>query len=212
MDAWAIPKSIPELKRAPAAGRLHAALMLPTAISDLSSTCIASVKATLQIELDYSPEMLPLLDHYAKTVLDSPEEEIMQLTAPLCGAYFGETLRRALPKSRWHAPKGEHADWRLEFENVFLYFNPVGIALDVILEAEGPYESHLGTRDGDADVVKHALGLFGHARETDFYSFALNYEVIEQVVMSLARQSSGERFDAKAYETHRQARRRATMH
>ncbi len=165
----------------------------PQHVADLATACVASVKATVGMTLDLSVETLPVLDHYAHEVLEASEEEILSLTAPMCGAYFGEILRRRFAGFRWHAPKDAFDEWRLELEPAFLYFNPVGIALEVISEADAPgYHAHLGLRPEDREEVERAIALFGDARQRDYYSFALRSEVLEQALEALGRMVAGQ--------------------
>lgn len=160
-------------------------MAVPNEVVDLATACIASVNKTVGIELDFTPETLPLLDHYAKEVLDCPEDELLALTAPLCGAYFGEVVRRRFEAARWHAPNDEHALWRIEFERVFLYFNPIGVALDVILETNGPYASELLFDPKDEELITTALGVYNDVRETDYFTFSVRMEALEQVVLNM---------------------------
>lgn len=164
------------------------AMDTPQHVADLATACVASVKATVGMTLDLSTDTLPVLDHYAHGVLDASEDEILSLTAPMCGAYFGEILRRRFSGFRWHAPKDAFDEWRLELEPAFLYFNPVGIALEVITEADAPgWHPHLGLRPEDREEVERAVALFGDARPSDYYSFAVRSEVLEQAMEALAR-------------------------
>lgn len=160
-------------------------MAVPNEVVDLATACIASVNATVGIELDFTPETLPILDHYAKEVLDTPEDELLALTAPLCGAYFGEVVRRRFEAVRWHAPADEHALWRIEFERVFLYFNPIGVALDVILETNGPYASELLFDPKDEKLIESALSVYNDVRETDYFTFSVRLEALEQVVLTM---------------------------
>lgn len=165
----------------------------PDAIRDLALACVASVKATLGIELDFTQDTLPLLDHYAREVLETDKEEIAQLTVPMCGAYFGEVVRRSLAAFRWHCGD-DHRLWRLELETAFLFFNPLGIAQEVIEGEDVPgWWSHLEVAKADQEHVKEALNLFGDVRESDYYSFSLRYEVIDQVALSIARRAAQQR-------------------
>jgi len=162
----------------------------PQHVADLATACVASVKATVGMTLDLGVETLPVLDHYAHGVLEATDEEILRLTAPMCGAYFGEILRRRFAGFRWHAPKEAFDEWRLELEPAFLYFNPVGIALEVITEADAPgYHAHLGLRPEDREEVERAIALFGDVRASDYYSFAVRVrsEVLEQAMEALGR-------------------------
>ena len=160
----------------------------PQHVEDLATACIASVQATVGITLDLTAETLAILDHYAHDVLDVSEDEILRLTAPMCGAYFGEVLRRRFGGLRWFAPKDELDQWRLELEPAFLYFNPVGIALEVITESDAPeWHPHLGLRPEDREEVERAVAVLGDARNRDYYSFTLRTEVIEQALEALGR-------------------------
>ena len=164
-------------------------MSVPTHVQDLATACVASVQTTLGVELDYGHETLPLLDHYAREHLEAPAAEILQLVAPMTGAYFGEVVRRHLQSARWHAPVDQHPLWRLEMEHVFLCFNPIGVALEVISGADSEgWSAHLRTRPSDKPLVKHALGVFGDVREDDYYTFAIRFETIEQVFEGLTRQ------------------------
>ncbi len=162
-------------------------MAFPEEVIDLATACIASVNATVGVELDFTPDTLPLLDHYAKTQVEPGKEEIVLLTAQLAGAYFGEVVRRRFEGARWHTPKEDQGSWRLEFDGIFLFFNPVGIALDVILEGDGPYDSHLQTRLAEKPILEHALQVYGDVRESDYYTFAVRLEAIEQAAMALGR-------------------------
>ena len=174
----------------------------PEHVEDLATACMASVQATVGVELDLTAETLSILDHYAHEVLNVSDEEILRLTAPMCGAYFGEVLRRRFGRLRWHAPKDDLANWRLELEPAFLYFNPVGIALEVITEADASgWQPHLGLRPEERAEVERAIALFGEARERDYYSFAVRSEVIEQAIEALGRMAAGrdQSIDASTY-------------
>jgi len=164
-------------------------MTVPTHVQDLATACIASVKATLGVELDFGHETLPLLDHYAREHVEAAAEEILQLVAPMTGAYFGEVVRRHVQTARWHAPVDQYPEWRLEMEQVFQCFNPIGIALEVISGADSDgWHAHVRTLERDAPLVKHATQLFGAVREDDYYTFSLRFETIEQVFEALARQ------------------------
>ena len=171
----------------------------PQHVADLATACVASVKATLGMTLDLSVETLPVLDHYAHEVLEASEDELLSLTAPMCGAYYGEILRRRFAGFRWHAPRDAFESWRLELEPAFLFFNPVGVALEVITEADAPgFHAHLGLRPADRKEVERAVALFGDARHQDYYSFTLRAEVLEQAMEALGRKVATEK-PARAY-------------
>ncbi len=176
----------------------------PTHVQDLATACVASVKAVTGIELDYGHETLPLLDHYARSLFEDgrepPAQEILTLVAPMCGAYFGEVARRRFGTFRWHAPSDQYAQWRLEGERVFVYFNPIGVALEVLTEADAPgWNAHLELAARDQEAVKHAVELFGAVRESDYYSFAVRFETLDQVMEALAREAQRRHEEGREY-------------
>src|SRR5690349_15340710 len=112
----------------------------PHLILELAASAFRMVKQPLKIDLDFTPDPLPLLDHHLQGARAEAEksEELRDLLATSAGGYFGEVVRRHLPFARWHVdekgPDGEvGATWRIEFGHVFLHFNPVGVAHEVLL-------------------------------------------------------------------------------
>lgn len=181
---------------------------------ELADACVAAVSNALHVELDYTQDTLPLLDHYL-TQARGPREEILNLVAPMCGAYFGEVLLRSLGPARWHAPDGDYPDYRLEFETVFLHFNPIGVALEAMLEQPiVGYGATLGLRERERLAVEKAVELYGDVREDDYYRLAIRYEVIEQAVETLRSvqpDENGAEVSSEAYELAVSAAREATI-
>jgi len=170
--------------------------MTESTILDLAGACVAAVQNAIGVELDFTPDTLPLLDHYAREA-ELPGDEVLELVAPMCGAYFGEVVRRALGSARWHCPEGAPERWRLEFEDCFLYFNPVGVAVEALLEEEAPgWHAHLSTLPGERKVLEDALGVFGEVRADDYFRFSIRFEAIEQVHQTLGRRAA-EQGDAR---------------
>src|SRR5262249_23861948 len=97
----------------------------PSDVVELYEGCIYYVEKALNVQLDFTQETLPLLDHYVRTAPDNPSQEVLGLMVPICGAYFGEVVRRQLPGGRWHAPEEDYSNWRVEFDPCFLHFNPL---------------------------------------------------------------------------------------
>ncbi|MBC7172640.1 MAG: hypothetical protein H5U40_09450 [Polyangiaceae bacterium] len=178
----------------------------PPSIIDLVAGCRLAVREVVGIDLDFTQDTLPLLDYYVAQAKGT-KEEIAQLVAPMCGAYFGEVLRRTLGPASWDVPEdAEPSEFRLQFENVFLELNPLGVALEALMRAKvEDWGGHLEVRPADRGLVENAVELFGEVREEDYFRFGVRYEVIEQVAQALLRQSEreggtpGRPFDATAY-------------
>lgn len=178
----------------------------PLSIDELASACVAYVRRAVGVELDFTPDTLPILDHYLQGLLtDEPKEEIVSLVVTSAGAYFGEVVRRTLGRARWHVAPDDPTDWRLELEHVFLFFNPLGMAREAIVQAEQPgWLAHLEVLPRDRPLLDQSLARMGDVREDDYYRLAIRYEVIEQVVSalegaSIAREAQDELFTPAVY-------------
>ena len=155
------------------------------AIMDLTVACVTSAKNATGIELDLTQDTLPILDHYAE-LADAPRDEIVSLLAPMCGAYFGELLRRQLRDGQWDTDSDDYAEWRLTFDRCSLTFNPIGVALEVLLGEDVPdWGAHLQTAPEDQVRAKKALEVFGDVRDRDYYTFSVRFEAIEQAYLGL---------------------------
>ncbi len=155
------------------------------AVRDLTIACVTSVKNATGLELDLTQDTLPILDHYA-TLVDSSRDEILSLLGPMTGAYLGELVTRELGDGLWHIPGDDYAEWRLRFERCSLTFNPIGVALEVLLQQDVPdWGAHLQTAPNDAAKVARALTVFGDVRDRDYFTFSVRMEAIEQAYRGL---------------------------
>jgi hypothetical protein len=162
-----------------------------TAVMDLTVACVTSVKNATGMELDLTQDTLPILDHYAE-LIDSPRDELVSLMAPMSGAYFGELLVRQLEDGKWVTDPDDYTGWRLRFERCTLTFNPIGIALEVLLGQEVPdWGAHLQTAPEDQLRLGKALEVFGDVRDRDYYTFTMRFEAIEQAYLSLLNNPAG---------------------
>lgn len=161
----------------------------PELITELAAACVTFVHKSLGLTLDYTQDTLPILDHYVRSA-DGAAVEVMELMAAPTGAYFGEVVRRHVEGLRWHAPEYDHAGVRLEMEPCFLWFNPIGVAREVIARAPEPdWNAHLQLLDADRPLVESALEHAGDVNETDYFTFSVRYEVIELVSSVLIARS-----------------------
>jgi hypothetical protein len=185
----------------------------PAEVTELAEACVVYVERETQVKLDYTPETLPLLDHWLRkrrgelTSRDALRDEILALVAAPAGAYLGEVARRIVPL-RWFAPPGEHLRWRIELEQVFLSTNPIGAAVEALLlqEAEG-WGAGLRLRPEDEVRARVVLDNIPEVEEEEYYAPSSRLEVIELVADALlhaAREEAGpdaepRRYDATDY-------------
>ncbi len=161
----------------------------PIEVLERAASCVRFVMATLKIELDFSPDTLPLVDHWlasARALDSDAADEAQHLAAEAAGAYLGEVVRRSLAGFRWHLDR-DTTRWRLEHGAVFLSFNPLGMAEEAVLgEPLEGWNAHLEVLPEDARLLEQTLARLGDVREDDYYRLAVRWEVVEQALAALA--------------------------
>lgn len=172
----------------------------PGSILDLAAAGAEYVQRAIGVEVDYGPDTLPLVDHYARSLPSDAKPEVLALVVPALGAYFGEVVRRTLGGCRWHVGDDDHLTTRLEFEGSFLHFSPMGMALEAVLRREvAGSGAHLGLLDEDRRAVAEALERTGPVRDDDYWRLAVRYEVIEQVLSVLEARALGRGESGRTY-------------
>ena len=154
-------------------------------IEELAQACVRFVEEALSLKLDYPQDTLPVLDHYLRERAAQAEPEVLGLVAPAAGAYFGEVVRRAVPGARWHAPDDDYEHYRIELDPVFLHFNPIAVALEV-LARDDVEAAHFAVLDEARPTVEQALESGAQVRKDDYYTFSVRFEALEQVLDVLA--------------------------
>jgi hypothetical protein len=158
-------------------------------VAEATSACLDYVRRATGIMLDFRPETLSVLDHYAATVRDELDEkpELGPLVARAMGAYFGEVLRARFP-GFWRVPSANVHDWQYCLRVVFLWINPIGVGYDALHgndDHEGP-RSLLRTAPEDRDFLKARLEAIPPVPEDEYYLFTTRFEVIEACIETLA--------------------------
>lgn len=176
----------------------------PDVVEDLALAAFRMVKEKLAFELDFTPDTLPVLDHYLRTLADEdrgkPDEKVVSVVGPCAGAYFGEVVRRGLDGFRWHCPSDDYQKWRLEGTHVFLSFNPIGAALEALYdETLSDWSAHLSLLPAQRDAVTRSLEASGPVRGEDFHRLAIRYEVLEQALGVLHAIGNGEPVEPEVY-------------
>ncbi len=166
----------------------------PPHVGELAVACIGYVQRSLGVELDFTPETLPLLDHWLQQArtevrgldLDKREEPLIDAVVAPAGAYVGEVARRLLG-GRWFCPPGEYRRWRIELTNVFLSFNPIGLALETVLgkEAEGS-NAFFRVHPNERAIAERAVANLPEVPEEEYYAPSSRLEVLQIVADALA--------------------------
>ena len=160
----------------------------PEPIPDYVTACLEYVRRALKVDLDFTPETLPLLDHYAtlsrETIRERPE--LAPLITRAAGSYFGELVRGRL-SGFWRVPTINVHDWSVCSSAVFLWFNPIGSAYDAVYggtEHDGP-RSMLRVSPEEHEFLAQRLAALPPVAEEEFYSFSTRFEVLEVATEAL---------------------------
>lgn len=174
----------------------------PEPIAELVRACLDYVKRSLGTELDFTPDTLPLLDHYLNEVRDelSGKPELAQLTAHAAGAYFGEVLRRQM-QGFWRLPSASLHDFQVCSSVAFLAINPFGVAYDALYassEHEGP-RSNLRLAPADHQYIAARLATVPEVPDDQYYLLSTRIEVIEITVEALRARLEQEGYSELEY-------------
>ena len=175
----------------------------PPPIDGHVRACIEYVRRAALVELDFTPETLPVLDHYVSlvrpTLADRPE--IALLTANAIGSYFGEVVRERIP-GFWRLPSANVHDWALCSSVVFLSLNPMGVAYDALFQStdhDGP-RSMLRVAAEDREYLSRRLETLPPVPEDEYYLFSTRFEVIEVAAEALRARLEQSGYSEMQYE------------
>jgi hypothetical protein len=171
------------------------AAAVPPEIVELAQSGRTYVELALGVEIDFQPETLAMLDHYAASVRPEIEKNpaLAALIAPALGAYFGEVLRVRL-RGFWRVPSANQQDWSVCSRVVFLAINPIGVGYDAIYggnEHAGP-RSTLRVAPEDTRTLDERLSAMPEVPEDEYFSFTTRYEVLEVALEALGNKMQDE--------------------
>ena len=160
----------------------------PSAITDLAEACVRFVERALGVRLDYSPETLPLLDHYidaARTAArDKPEP--IEVVVESAGAYLGEVVRRRY--ASWWRLEPDVAGAKLQFHDLFLSFSPMDMIRDAV---SIPADVSTGISfdlasfeldEADREAVRARLAELPDVPVEEYYAPSTRVEILDIVI------------------------------
>ncbi|MBN4050426.1 hypothetical protein JYT28_01625, partial [Desulfobulbus sp. AH-315-M07] len=157
-------------------------------VLELAAAGVRFVATALKIEPDFTPDTLPLLDHYlndaAKALKDRPET--LPITAHSLGAYLGEVVRKTHP-CWWRLDETDVGAWRLEFARVRVCFYPVQVVY-AALTRDAAEETFAGfeVEDEHHDAVMQRLQQIPPVSDDDYYALGTRVEVLDIVIDAVA--------------------------
>ncbi len=160
----------------------------PDSIVELCVQCVEYVQRAVGVTLDYTPETLPVVDHYLRLVRTSTEERpaLLTLVANSIGAYFGELVRRRV-NGFWLMSSPDVHDWYVCGRFVFFRFNPIGVAYEAIAQAQdhpGPGGEIRLAREDQA-LIAERLAVAPVIPADQYYLMSTRLEAIDIVVETL---------------------------
>lgn len=168
----------------------------PPEVSDLATAAVRFVQRSVGVELDFTVETLPILDHYlaeARGTLQGKDRETLLVVAHAAGAYLGEVIRRRFP-SFWVLTPADPTEHRVQFMRLFLTVKPVTWVLEALewTEADGAAgELGLVLDAEDRAFVTPRLAELPEVDDEEFVRPSTRVEVLDIVVDAItARQSA----------------------
>jgi hypothetical protein len=169
----------------------------PERVAELYAACTRFVASKYKVPLDGTPDTLSLLDQYVRDAREAVRErpETIELVAPAIGAYLGEILRHMswtlapTAPAEWWA-EGDYDGWRLYFKNVYLAFNPIGMAREAItMKEESGWGGYMTLDPGEREEIEARLAAMPEVDEEEYYLPTTRLEVITVVVETLRARS-----------------------
>lgn len=154
----------------------------PGAVHELAERTVDFVRRAVGIALDYTPETLPILDHYLRQVPDENLETVALISAT-AGAYFGEVARRTLG-GEWGDTDGAPTEWELTVAGA-LRLTPGAFAREAILTTDTG-EAEYDVPEPDREAVEDALEAKGVVAEDEYYSLCGRLETMQLIADVLA--------------------------
>jgi hypothetical protein len=155
---------------------------IPETVHELAVNCVQFVQAAVGMQLDFTHETLPILDHYARIARQevATRPEAAPLLAQAMGAYFGQVVAAELT-GFWRAVDADTNQWLLCLQPVFLALNPVGVGFDVLFcgtDHAGP-SSELRLAQQDREMVELRIAALPETSEEDYFTFSTRFDVVQ---------------------------------
>lgn len=158
----------------------------PERVAELCAACMRFVASKYKVSLDGTSDTLSLVDQYVRDAREAARErpESVELVAPAVGAYLGEVMRQEFGGEWW--AEGDHDAWRLYFTNVYLAFNPLGMAREAITMTEEPgWHAHLALDPGEREEIEARLAAMPEVDAEEYYLPTTRLDVVTAVVETL---------------------------
>jgi hypothetical protein len=144
------------------------------------------VASKYKVALDGKPDTLSLVDQYVRDAREAVRErpESIDLVAPAIGAYLGEVMRCEFG-AEWFVGES-YESYRLYFTNVYLSFNPIGVAREALMQEEQDgWHAHFALDPGDSEAIEARLSSMPLESEDEYYLPSTRFDVVAVIVSTL---------------------------
>lgn len=175
----------------------------PEFVLELSAACTRFVAAVAKVQLDFTPDTLPILDHYVRESREALNErpESVAVTARAVGAYLGEVVRRH-HRCWWRLDDADPSAWRLEFRNMLLAFYPVQTAYTVLTQSEdedaGPFCGFEIEKEA-REVLTQRLSELPAVSEDEYFCPSTHFDVLEMAIDTLMKMATADPTRQRTY-------------
>jgi hypothetical protein len=161
----------------------------PDWIRELGFACRQYVWSKVKIELDGTPETLPVLDHYVSLIRGDLQKgpHAEPLVTRAVAAYFGTVLAMGIDGFWKVSSQSDESGWWICTRPVYLALNPVAVAYDVVaatVDHSGP-ASELQLDRLEYDFVMQRLARLPQLTEEEYFTFSARYEAVDIAVAAL---------------------------
>lgn len=159
----------------------------PRPVLDLAAACVRQVLAAHRVELDFTPDTLPILDHYVREARASlgARPEALPLLAHAAGVYLGEVVRRC-HASWWRLDGNDPGAWRIEFRDAYMAFYPVQVVHTALTrDQEDPAFSGLEMPRADLEALAARLAALPPVDEEEFFAPSTRAEILDIAIDAL---------------------------
>jgi hypothetical protein len=157
-------------------------------VADLAASCIDYVQRSLGVELDYTSDTLPLLDHYLLQASRDAQQrpEALDLIAQVVAAYFGEVLSRRFD-CWWSLPDHSVATGLLRFRQVYLELSPYALVVTALGLPVPEDASEVGFHidPDDIEFIGAHLAALPPVSEEEFVRLSTRFDVLETIAEQL---------------------------
>ena len=142
------------------------------------------VEKAVGVSLDFTPETLPVLDHYLREARDlgTQRPESLPLLVATAGAYLGELLRRR-HGCAWNQDDPDPLGWFLVFDDDLLTVFPVAMAQVAAVGEEADRElEFIRFRDEERELVVAHLAELPPVTDEEYLAPSTRVEIIDMAI------------------------------